>query len=264
MSEDPYAAKPWLKFYEETVPESIDYPEMNLYEFLDNSAKEFGNQTAIWFMKRKISYKEFKDIAERLATVLRDLGVKKDDTVAIMIPNFPQFLFSFYGILKAGGIVTACSVLLTEAELAYQLNDSGAETIIVHDAQLEKVNNIKDRTRLRNIIITSVMDYIPNAPRDPPEIAGTMQFLNLISKTKPDPPQFEINPKEQIAVLQYTGGTSGLPKGAMLTHYNLVSNAIATYTLVSSQMQRGKDTGLTNLPLFHIYLTHGIKNHCLR
>jgi long-chain acyl-CoA synthetase len=204
-------------------------------------------------MKRKISYKEFKDIADRLATALRDLGVKKGDTVAIMIPNFPQFLFSFYGILKAGGIVTACSVLLTEPEIAYQLNDSGAETIILHDSQLEKINNIKDRTRLRNIIITSVMDYIPNAPRDPAEIAGTIQFLNLISRTKPDPPKFEIDPKTQIAVLQYTGGTSGLPKGAMLTHYNLVSNAIAVYNLVSSQMQRGKDTGLTNLPLFHIY-----------
>jgi long-chain acyl-CoA synthetase len=142
---------------------------------------------------------------------------------------------------------------LTEPEIAYQLNDSGAETIIVHDSQLEKINNIKDRTRLRNIIITSVMDYIPNAPRDPPEIAGTIQFLNLVNRTKPDPPKFEIDPKTQVAVLQYTGGTSGLPKGAMLTHYNLVSNAIAVYNLVASQMQRGKDTGLTNLPLFHIY-----------
>ena len=253
MSEDPYAAKPWLKHYDQGVPEHIDYPEMNLYEILDNSANEFGGCTAIWFMKRKISYKEFKDIADRLATALRNLGVKQGDTVAIMIPNFPQYLFSFYGILKAGGTVTACSVLLTEPELAFQLNDSGAETIIAWDAQLEKINNIKDRTRLRNIIITSVMDFIPNAPRDPPEIAGTMQFLNLISKTKPNLPQFKIDPKKAIAVLQYTGGTSGLPKGAMLTHRNLLSNCLAVYTLVSSQMKRGKETGLTNLPLFHIY-----------
>ena len=253
MSEDPYAAKPWLKHYDQGVPEHIDYPKINLYQILDNSASEFGSHSAIWFMKRKISYKEFKDIADRLATALRDLGVKKGDTVAIMIPNFPQFLFSFYGILKAGGTVTACSVLLTEPELAFQLNDSGAETIIAWDAQLEKINNIKDRTRLKNIIITSVMDFIPNAPRDPPEIAGTMQFLNLINRTKPNPPQFEIDPKKTIAVLQYTGGTSGLPKGAMLTHHNLLSNCIAVYTLVSSQMEKGKDTGLTNLPLFHIY-----------
>jgi long-chain acyl-CoA synthetase len=253
MSEDPYAAKPWLKNYDEGVPTHIDYPKMNLYKILDNTAKEFGNNTAIWFQKRKISYKEFKDIADRLATALRNLGVKQGDTVAIMIPNFPQFLFSFYGILKAGGTVTACSVLLTEPELAYQLNDSGAETIIVWDSQLEKVNNIKDRTRLRNVIITSVMDYIPNAPREPPEISGTMQFLNLVNNTEPNPPEFEIDPEETVAVLQYTGGTSGLPKGAMLTHSNLLSNCIATHTWVSPLLERGKDTGLTNLPLFHIY-----------
>ena len=232
MSEDPYAVKPWLEHYDEGVPPHIVYPEINLYEILDNSAKDFGNNTAIWFQKRKISYKEFKDIADRLATALHELGVKKGDTVAIMIPNFPQFLFSFYGILKAGGIVTACSVLLTEPELAYQLNDSGAETIIAWDAQLEKINNIKDRTRLRNIIITSVMDYIPNAPRDPPEISGTMQFLNLISKTKPNPPQFTIDPKTQVAVLQYTGGTSGLPKGAMLTHRKQHSDQIRNVATV--------------------------------
>ncbi len=253
MTDDPYAAKPWLKHYDENVPAHIDYPEINLFEILDKSAEEFGNQTAIWFQKKKISYKEFKETADRLATALAELGVKKGDTVAIMIPNFPQFLLSFYGILKAGGVVTACSVLLTEPELAYQLNDSGVETIIAWDGQLDKINNIKDRTRLRNIIITSVLDYIPNAPREPPEIAGTMQFVNLINRTKPNPPKFTIDPKETIAVLQYTGGTSGLPKGAMLTHHNLVSNCIATHTIVSSKLEKGKDTGLTNLPLFHIY-----------
>jgi len=111
MSENPYAAKPWLAHYDDNVPPHIDYPNMNIYEFLDNSAKDFGGRTAIWFMKNKISYKKFKDIAERLATALVELGVKKGDVVAIMIPNFPQFILSYYGILKAGGIVTACSVL---------------------------------------------------------------------------------------------------------------------------------------------------------
>ena len=209
MTDDPYAEKPWLKHYDEGVPPHIDYPKMNLYEILDNSAKEFGNKTAIWFQKRKISYKELKDISDRLATALTEMGVEVGDRVAIMIPSFPQFILSFYGILKAGGIVTACSTLLTEPELAYQLNDSGAEVIIAWDSQLEKINNIKDRTALRKIIITSVLDYVPNAPREPPAIAGTMQFLNLINRTKPNPPEFEIGPEETIAVLQYTGGTSG-------------------------------------------------------
>jgi long-chain acyl-CoA synthetase len=204
-------------------------------------------------MKNKISYKKFKDIAERLATALIDLGVKKGDVVAIMLPNFPQFMFSFYGILKAGGIVTACSVLHTEHELSYQLNDSGAEIIIAWDNQIEKIMNVKERTRLRHIIITNVFDYGPMAPTSPAEIAGTIQFLNLIKKTKPNPPTFETNAKEDIAILQYTGGTTGLPKGAMLTHYNIVANCIQVSTWVQSAVQRGKNTALTTLPLFHIY-----------
>jgi long-chain acyl-CoA synthetase len=253
MSENPYATKPWLKNYDDGVPHYIDYPEMNIYKLLDNSTDNFGSKTAIWFIKNKISYKKFKDISERLATALVDLGVKKGDVVAIMIPNFPQFLFSFYGILKAGGIVTACSVLHTEHELAYQLNDSGAEIIIAWDTQLDKINKIKERTRLRHVIITNVLDYAPMAPRNPPEIAGTIQFLNLINDTKPNPPQFETNAKEDIAILQYTGGTTGLPKGAMLTHYNIVSNCVATATWVGHNLKKGKETMLTNLPLFHIY-----------
>jgi long-chain acyl-CoA synthetase len=250
--ENPYAAKPWLKFYDKGVPAHIDYPKIPLYEFLDKAAKDFGGRTSIFFLKRKMSYKEFKDIADRLATALVNLGVKKGDVVAIIMPNFPQFMFSYYGILKAGATVTTCSTLLTERELAFQLNDAGAETIIAWDRQLEKINNIKDRTRLRNIIITGIFDYSPASQREPPEMAGTMQFVNLVNKVKPNPPKLKVNPKEDVAVLQYTGGTTGLPKGAMLTHYNLVSNAVATASWVP-EIMRGKQTALTNLPLFHIY-----------
>jgi len=253
MSQDPYVEKPWLKNYDKGVPAHIDYPEINVYEFLDDSADKFGGRTAIWFLKNKISYKKLKEIAERLATALVELGVKRGDVVAIMIPNFPQFIMSYYGILKAGAIVTACSVLHTEHELAYQLNDSGAEVIIAWDNQVEKINNIRDRTRLRHVIITNVFDYSPMAPRNPSEISGTIQLLNLVNNTKPDPPKFTTNAKEDIACLQYTGGTTGLPKGAMLTHYNLVSNCVAVGTWASTEFRRGKETILTNLPLFHIY-----------
>ncbi|MHA2397608.1 MAG: long-chain-fatty-acid--CoA ligase [Promethearchaeota archaeon] len=256
MSEDPYESKPWLKSYDEGVPHEINFPEMNIYEFLDNSEKEFRGRTAIWFMKNKISYKKFKDVADRLATALVNMGVKKGDVVALMLPNMPQFMFGFYGIQKAGGIVTACSVLHTEHELAYQLNDSGAEIIIAWDAQLEKINNIKERTRLRHIIITNIFDYAPMAnplgQKEPPNIAGTIQLLTLVNKTKPDPPSFETN-SEDIAVLQYTGGTTGLPKGAMLTHGNLVANCIQMYEWTKAIGERGKETALTTLPLFHIY-----------
>jgi long-chain acyl-CoA synthetase len=257
MSNDPYKEKPWLKFYDEGVPTEIDFPEINISQFLDDGAKEFGGRTAIWFLEHKLSYKKLKDHADRLATALIDLGVKRGDVVAIMLPNFPQFPISFYGIQKAGAVVTACSVLHTEHELSYQLNDSGAEIVIAWDNQLEKINNIKDRTRLRHIIITNVFDYAPMAnplgQREPPEIAGTTQLLNLINKTKPKVPKFDTNAKEDVAILQYTGGTTGLPKGAMLTHYNLVSNCIMMYEWTKSVTERGKATALTSLPLFHIY-----------
>ena len=252
MSEDPYATKPWLKNYDPEVPPSIDYPKINIYEFLDNSTDDFGSRTAIWFMKNKISYKKLKELAERLATALVDLGVRKGDVVAIMIPNFPQFIISYYGILKAGGIATACSVLHTEHELAYQLNDSGAEIIIAWDNQIEKIQKIQDRTKLRHVIITNVFDYSPMAPRNPPEISGTKQFLNLVNNTKPNPPTFETDAND-VACLQYTGGTTGLPKGAMLTHRNIVSNCVAVSTWAGKEFRRGKETILTNLPLFHIY-----------
>jgi long-chain acyl-CoA synthetase len=252
MSEDPYATKPWLKNYDPEVPPSIDYPKINIYEFLDNSANDFGSRTAIWFIKNKISYKKLKELSERLATALVDLGVKKGDVVAIMIPNFPQFIISYYGILKAGAIVTACSVLHTEHELAYQLNDAGAEVIIAWDNQIEKIQKIQDRTRLRHVIITNVFDYSPMAPRNPPEISGTKQFINLVNNTKPNPPTFEID-ANGVACLQYTGGTTGLPKGAMLTHRNIVSNCVAVGTWAGKEFRRGKETILTNLPLFHIY-----------
>ncbi|MEJ2249603.1 MAG: AMP-binding protein, partial [Candidatus Lokiarchaeota archaeon] len=141
----------------------------------------------------------------------------------------------------------------TEHELAYQLNDAGAEIIIAWDNQLEKINKIKERTRLRHIIITNVLDYSPDPPIRPPEISGTIQFINLIRDAKPKPPKFETNAKEDIAILQYTGGTTGLPKGAMLTHHNIVSNCVAVAAWVAAETERGKDTALTNLPLFHIY-----------
>jgi long-chain acyl-CoA synthetase len=252
MSEDPYSTKPWLKNYDPEVPSSIDYPKINIYEFLDNSANDFGSRTAIWFMKNKISYKKLKELSERLATALVDLGVKKGDVVALLIPNFPQFIISYYGILKAGAIVTAVSVLNTEHELAYQLNDSGAEIIIAWDNQIEKIQKIKDKTRLRHVIITNVFDYSPMAPRNPPEISGTKQFLNLLANTKPNPPKFKSDVND-IACLQYTGGTTGLPKGAMLTHRNIVSNCVAVGIWGGDEFRRGKETILTNLPLFHIY-----------
>lgn len=255
---DPYASKPWLKFYDKNVPAEVDIPEIPVFDFLDKAAKDFPKRTAMFFQKRRINYKEFKETAERIATALLDLGLKKGDVVALMIPNFPQYLFSFYGILKAGGRVTAVSPLYTEHELEYQLNDCGAEFVIAYDSYLDKIRNVKDRTRIRHVIITSIFDYTPDYHKNPPEIAGTTQFLTLVKNTKPDKKRLEeiaknIKPKKDVALYQYTGGTTGLPKGAMLTHFNLVANVMQIAAWNIDHTRRGKDAVLTNLPLVHIY-----------
>ncbi|MBN1803261.1 MAG: long-chain fatty acid--CoA ligase [Candidatus Lokiarchaeota archaeon] len=253
--DNPYASKFWVKNYDEGIPAEIDIPEKNLYELVDKAAENFGKRPAIYFLKQRMPYKKLKDNVDRLATALADLGVQKGDRIGLMMPNFPQYVIAFYGILRAGAIVSPCNTLYTEHELMYQLNDSAAEILIAHDAELDKINNIKDSTSLRHVIISNVFDFAPNANKNPPEIAGTMQLLNLLKKTKPNPPKFDTNAKEDIAVLQYTGGTTGLPKGAMLTHYNLLSAAIGIHVWGKPYSVPGKETVLTQLPLSHIYGT---------
>jgi long-chain acyl-CoA synthetase len=254
-NENLYEKKPWLAHYDEGVPAEIDFPEINLYEILDNAAKKFGSSTAIYYAENRINYNKLKDLTDRLATALVELGVKKGDRVALLMPNFPQYIIAFYGILKAGAIVSASNVLYTEHELLYQINDSGAEVLIAHDSQLEKINNIRNSTSLRHVVISNYMDYGPKGSKNPPEIAGTIQLVKLLDKTKPNPPKFKTDAKEDIAVFQYTGGTTGLPKGAMLTHYNLVSNLITVYEWSKNVRRNGRDIVLTQLPLNHIYGT---------
>ncbi|MFX1397473.1 MAG: long-chain fatty acid--CoA ligase [Promethearchaeota archaeon] len=253
--ENPYASKFWTKSYDEGVPAEVEVPELNIYELVDRAAEKFGKRPAIYFLKKRMNYKKFKETVDKLATALADLGVTKGDRVGLVMPNFPQYVIAFYAILRAGGIVSACNTLYTEHELMYQLNDSAVEVLIAHDAQLDKINNIKNSTSIRHIIISNVFDFAPMADKNPPEIAGTIQLLNLLKKTKPNPPKFETNPKEDIAVLQYTGGTTGLPKGAMLTHYGLMSAAQVLHIWGTKYSVPGKETVLTQLPLSHIYGT---------
>ncbi len=252
-TENPYITRFWVKNYDKEVPAEIEFPEINIYELLERAAENYGKRSAIYFLKKRMNYKKLKDNVDKLATALVNLGLKKGDRVGLLMPNFPQFIIAFFGILRAGGIVTAANTLYTEHELIYQMNDSAAEIIIAQDAQLDKINKIKDLTSIRHIIISNTLDFAPMANKNPPEIAGTLQLLNLLNKTKPNPPKFETNPREDIAVLQYTGGTTGLPKGAMLTHHNLVCRTMEIYEWSKNTVVKGRETVLTQLALSHIY-----------
>jgi long-chain acyl-CoA synthetase len=250
-----YAEKPWLKRYFKAVPPHAEYPEMSIPELLNKTASKKPDSAAIYFMGRKMSYKELKENVDRFATALARLGVKKGDVVAIHLADLPQFIIGYYGALAAGATVTAVSALFTPPEVKFQLNDSGAQTIITMDGKpLEIVNSVRKETKLKHVIVTSPSDYAPGSPKELPEKEGTHQMLNLIASNSPNLPKIKSNPKEDIAALQYTGGTTGVPKGAMLTQYNFVSNALQCSSVFSSfGLKYGEEVSLVNLPLFHIY-----------
>jgi long-chain acyl-CoA synthetase len=253
-----YISKPWLKHYPEGVKPTLNYPNIPVYGLLDLSAKEFPDNDAVVNIGKVIKYSELKTITDKLATALAAIGVKKGDTVAVHFPNAVQFLFGYYGAMKAGAKVTACSALLSPPELQFQLNDSGAQTIITFDDRPRKdglfnaLSTIRQNTKLKNVIISALRDYLPGKTWTPPETPGCLQLLDLLSKYEANPPKVNINPKEDIAVLQYTGGTTGVPKGAMLTHMNLVSNCVQCDAWNQGSV-RGKEISLVALPLNHVY-----------
>jgi len=255
--------KPWLRFWPEGVPKHIEYPEIPLSDLLKRTAEKHPNKTAIVYFDKPMSYHELDVAVDKFATALADLGVKKGDKVALFLANMPQFVIAYYGAIRIGAIETAISPLYREREVEHQLNDSEAETIVILDALYPVLEKVLDKTKVKRIIVTSLKEYMPSAKA----ILGTLFkkipshkverresthfFQELLAKYPPNPPKVEINPKEDLVALQYTGGTTGTSKGAMLTHLNLVSNAVACTAWLRGT--EGEETFLTVLPLFHIY-----------
>jgi len=229
--------KPWFKKWPKEYPKSLIYYEGNVADFLASSAKKFPNRVVCDFLGKQLTYGQLDDLVNRFATALHNLGVQKGDVVALLFPNCPQFLICYYAILRIGGIVTMCSPLHSERELLHHLNDSGAETIITLKLKLlyDKLSKIRPDTKLKRIIISDLREYLGGALKilfsifKHKEIAKVEKadyiysFQDLL-KILPNPPKVNINSHEDLAVLAYTGGTTGLPKGAMLTHYNTIAN----------------------------------------
>ncbi|MBA4394522.1 MAG: long-chain fatty acid--CoA ligase, partial [Desulfobacca sp.] len=232
--------KPWTKTWPAIYPRSLKYYEGSIVDFMEASARRFPDRAALIFMEKSMSYGALLDQTLRLATALTGLGVKKGDRVALFMPNCPQFVVAYYAVLKIGAILTMCSPLNSEEELKYQLIDSGAETIFTLKLNLlmDKLMKVKAQTGLKRIIISGLDEVLPLvkkqafllfkkkniAPIQKNPDAGVYFFKDLLAQYPPDPPQVTINGQEDIAVLAYTGGTTGLPKGAMITHYNTIVN----------------------------------------
>lgn len=256
--------KPWYQWYPEGIPKEIEIPEVPLFELLRETAKKYPDMVAYVFFGREVTFKELDDASDRFATALSKMGVKKGDKVALFLPNCPQFAIAYYGALKVGAIVTAINPLYKPREVNFQLKDSGAETIVALDLLYPVVEQAKRDTALKNIIITSIADYLPPIKRVLGKLLGKVKTLkvpkgpsiyylmDLLKEYPPEPPKVEVDPKEDIAVLQYTGGTTGLPKGAMLTHYNLVANTLQTKAWIPD-FEEGKEVVIGVLPWFHIY-----------
>jgi len=251
----------WYKKWPEGIPKTISYLEVPLHQLLVDSALKQPGGAAIIFEGRVINYRELNELTDRFANALEDLGVRKGDKVALLLPNLPQFIIAYYGALKAGAAVTPLNPMYKEREAEFQLNDAEAETIVALDILYEVIHKIRGGTKLRNAILTNVKDFLPGmkkliGPLVKKELRrrsypDTLDLVQLINTHPARPPSVEISPRQDVAVLQYTGGTTGIPKGAMISHYNLVSNAMQAASWLP--VQEGREVLISAIPLFHIY-----------
>jgi long-chain acyl-CoA synthetase len=259
--------KPWLAHYEPGVPPTLDYPAVPLHGLLEQTAERFPERAATIFFGARLSYRALNEAANRFAHALLNLGLKPSGRVALMLPNCPQFLIAFYGALKAGAVVTAVNPLYTPRELEYQLNDAEAETLVTLSKFYPTVEAVRRRTALRQVIVTNIKEYLPMARRTLFTLLKERQeghrarlrrdapahwFRDILAAPRTSsPPGSTVDPRT-AALLQYTGGTTGTPKGAVLTHSGLVANTLQIRSWLTD-FQEGAETMLLVLPLFHVF-----------
>lgn len=263
--------KPWLQSYPEGVLRTLSIQPATLIELLENSAKVFSNKTAILFFGKKIKYWKLEMLVKDFAAGLQKLGLNKGDRVAICLPNCPQSVIAYFGILYAGGIIVPCNPTYTEYELSHQIKDAGAKMIIVLDYMYEKVKQVP----VEKIIVTSITEYLPFFKKllaplkmpSPPAIPHTNQtvFFKDVLKLHIPLSHLELTKVKpgDTAILQYTGGTTGaFSKGAELTHANLFSNVVQLRAWFKN-IWIGDEKFLAALPLFHVFGMTVTQNVCL-
>jgi long-chain acyl-CoA synthetase len=248
----PYAARPWLKFYDYWVRPHMTYPTRPLYEILSTTAVETPDAQATQFLGAALTYRDIKHRTDRLAKALAQLGVGKGDRIGIMLPNCPQYIISAFAILRLGAVVVNINPIYTARELETVACDSGIRVLITLDRLAPLAQEIREKSAIEQIVITSLAEYSAEAAL-PPKAADTLSLAELLEAGDgTDLPLVRIEP-EDLAVLQYTGGTTGTPKGAMLTHGNIFANVVQAETWHYRQYHRGEGRYLLVIPYFHIY-----------
>ena len=273
MAERP---RPWLDSYPPDVPPSLaPFPERPVWSLLEESARRYPDAPAVAFpvapMAKGLTYRQLQEEAERFAKALVSLGVRKGDRVGLVLPNSPQYVVAFYALQRLGAVPVGNNPLYTQREMTHQLTDAGIETLIVLDLLYPLIGKIRDEVGLKQVIVTEVGDYLgfpinklsrvkqkkeaqkEGHPWPPvPEGHEVLRWSDLMRNASGDLPRLEVDPKEDVAVLVYTGGTTGLSKGAMLTHYNMVSNALQTGAWFTD-VKEGEEGIMAVLPFFHSY-----------
>jgi long-chain acyl-CoA synthetase len=248
----PYAARPWLKNYDYWTPPHMTYPGRPLCEILDTAAVDCPDKPATAFFGATLTFEELKSRSDRLATSLARLGITKGDRVGIMLPNCPQYIIASFAVLRHGAIVVNINPTYSARELANVADDSAMRMIITIDALAPLALGLKGHSAVEQVIVTSLAEYTP-AATPTPEIAGALSFTGLINNVVPSElVRVAIKP-DDLAVLQYTGGTTGTPKAAMLTHANIFANVIQTEAFQDRSRERAVGRYLLVIPFFHIY-----------
>lgn len=260
-----YNERPWLKSYDERVLADIEIPDDITYaRLVDEAFRAFPDNIAYRFLGISHTYRMFDELTARFANYLRQMGVEKGETVGISLPNTPQYLIAHTGAIRAGCPVTGISPLLTAKEMAYQINDSGAKAVVVLDAIFEhRLSTVlKDTPNLAHIVATNITDFLPLHKRFLAKLLKkvptgrifqaegkkVVAWRDMLARFEPEMERVGHKP-EDICLIQYTGGTTGPPKGAELTQYNMAANALQTMNWIG--VEKGKEVFCSAFPLFH-------------
>lgn len=255
----------WVTSYEEGIPQTLTYPAGPLHDLLSASASRFSSHTALVFYGRRYTYLDVERATNRFANALSRLGVRKGDRVAVMLPNTPQAVIAYYGALKIGAVVVQVNPLYVEREIEQQVRDAEARVLVALDLFYPRIDPIRISSGLETVIVTSVKDALPRhlallypikAWREGTRVAipktpRVYRFEAILADSGDEAPRTEVGP-EDLALLQYTGGTTGVPKGVMLTHRNLVANTMQCRAWMPS-LRDGQEVFLGVIPFFHVY-----------
>ena len=265
--------RPWFASYPPDVPKTLaPYPETSVFSILADSARRFPERPALAWFGKHLSYRQLMEEVERFSAVLAALGVKKGDRVGLLLPNCPQYVIGYYATVRLGAVIVGNNPLYTERELSHQLTDAGIQVLVTLDQLYDKVAAVRDHVGLKEVVVTGLEDYMPfpknllapalvfkktakaeGRPWPPvPKDAPVKRWKDLMKGAGAAPPVAEVDAKTDLAGLIYTGGTTGLSKGAMLSHYNLVANThqgAAWFT----DLKEGEEAVMCVLPFFHSY-----------